>query len=134
MDPRGGLACHCVLVETGGQNSPTTRILWIGFTGQLLLNLPNVPFWANRDGLFLALVVRLAMEFKDSKRMRYTSMLASPRRAANSDSAHQYQVLTDLGKFAISWLQRNRSHFGAGRNCIPIDHLPRDGRTEIILV
>ena len=95
MDPRGGLACHCVLVETGGQNSPTTRTLWIGFTGQLLLNLPNVPFLANRDGLFLALVVRLAMEFKDSTRMHCTSSLASPRRAANSDSAHQYQVVLE---------------------------------------
>ena len=97
MDPRGGLACHCVLVETGGQISPTSRILRIH--GPTASELAERTLLANRDSLFLALVVRLAMEFKDSKRMRYTSMLASPRRAANSDSAHQYQVLSEQVKF-----------------------------------
>ena len=50
---------------------------------------------AKRDGLFLALVVRLAMEFKDSTRMHCKSTSASPRRAANSNAALQNQVLTE---------------------------------------
>ena len=119
MDPRGGLACHCVLVETGGQISPTSRILRIH--GPTASELAERTLLANRDSLFLALVVRLAMEFKDSKRMRYTSMLASSRRAANSDSAHRYQVLLEMVNLAVFWLRASDSLCRAStRTSLPI--------------
>ena len=66
-----------------------------GFTGQLLLNLPKVPFWQMGTVCFLARVDRLATDIMDSTRILCRSALASPRRAAYSKAALQYQVLLE---------------------------------------
>lgn len=57
--------------------------------------LAECAILANGDSLFLARVVRLATDIKDSTRMLCRSALASPRRAANSNAALQYQVVLE---------------------------------------
>ena len=91
MDQRGGRACHCVLLEAGRTEFPDYQdpMDWIHRpTASELCRKCHFGKWG-----FLARVVRLATDINDSTRMHCTSTLASPRIAANSNAALQYQVL-----------------------------------------
>ena len=111
MEPRGGRACHCVLLEVGRTELPDHQdpLDWIH--RPTASELAESAILANRDSLLLALVVRLAMDIKDSTRMLCRSTLASPRRAANSNAALQYQVLLEQVKIKRSWLCQRRGRF-----------------------